>query len=53
MLCRFLSELRNTSSVIFKQLSDLIENKLSTRMLIIFIDRTISDEKVEELKNHI
>lgn len=46
----FLSELRNTSSVIFKQLSDLIENKLSTRMLIIFIDRTISDEKVEELK---
>lgn len=47
----FLSELRSTSREVFQQLKIFIEDKLpSTKMLIIFIDRTISDEKVEELK---
>lgn len=47
----FLSELKSSSLEVFQQIRILIEDKLpSSRMLIIFIDRTISDEKVEELK---
>ncbi len=47
----FLSELKSSSTAVFQQIKDFIEDKLpSSRMLIIFIDRTISDEKVDELR---
>lgn len=47
----FLSELKSSSLEVFQQIKILIEDKLpSSRMLIIFIDRTISDEKIEELR---
>ena len=47
----FLSELKSSSNNVFQQIKTFIEDKLpSSRMLIIFIDRTISDEKVEELR---
>lgn len=46
----FLSELKSSSNDVFQQIKIFIEDKLpSSRMLIIFIDRTISDEKIEEL----
>ena len=48
----FLSDLKSTSTEVFKQIKALVEDdKLPpTRMLIIFVDRTISDEKVDELR---
>ena len=47
----FLSELKSLSIEIFQQIRILVEDKLpSSKMLIIFIDRTISDDKVEELR---
>lgn len=49
----FLMELKSTSSEVFQKIKTFIEDTLPpTRMLIIFIDRTISDDNIENLKKN-
>ncbi|MBM6944043.1 MULTISPECIES: hypothetical protein [Bacteroides] len=49
----FLTELKSTSSEVFQKIKTFIEDTLPpTRMLIIFIDRTISDDNIENLKKN-
>lgn len=49
----FLTELKSTSFEVFQKIKTFIEDTLPpTRMLIIFIDRTISDDNIENLKKN-